>query len=71
MHGSPEWIRGLASIPLPEDIIEDNEERMVITRYTPLGVVGAIAPWNFPIRLAIGKIAPAVLAGNVVILKPS
>jgi len=44
---------------------------MVITRYTPLGVVGAIVPWNFPIRLAIGKIAPAILAGNVVIVKPS
>jgi acyl-CoA reductase-like NAD-dependent aldehyde dehydrogenase len=37
----------------------------------PLGVVGAIAPWNFPILLACFKIAPALLAGNTVILKPS
>jgi acyl-CoA reductase-like NAD-dependent aldehyde dehydrogenase len=69
--GAPEWIRGLASIPLPDEVIEDNEQHTVINRYTPLGVVAAIVPWNFPIRLAVGKIAPAVLTGNVVIVKPS
>lgn len=37
----------------------------------PLGVVGAITPWNFPLVLSIGKIAPAVLAGDCIILKPS
>lgn len=37
----------------------------------PMGVVGAITPWNFPIILAVWKIAPALLAGNTVILKPS
>ena len=55
----------------PRSVIEDTDERTVITRYTPLGVVCAIVPWNFPIRLAVGKIAPAVLTGNVVIVKPS
>jgi len=40
-------------------------------QYTPLGVVGAIVPWNFPILLAAGKIAPSLLTGNVIILKPS
>jgi acyl-CoA reductase-like NAD-dependent aldehyde dehydrogenase len=64
-------IRGLAEIPLPEDIIEDNEKRTVKTRYTPIGVVGAIVPWNYPLMLAVGKIAPSLLTGNVVILKPS
>lgn len=37
----------------------------------PLGVVAAIAPWNFPLLLGVMKIAPALAAGNVVILKPS
>ncbi|MFM2372901.1 MAG: hypothetical protein RIS85_2623 [Pseudomonadota bacterium] len=42
-----------------------------ITRHVPLGVVGAIVPWNFPILLAIWKIGPALLAGNTMVLKPS
>lgn len=61
----------MADITMPEDVVEDTETRKVITRYTPLGVVGAIIPWNFPILLATGKIAPALLTGNVIIIKPS
>lgn len=56
---------------MPEEVLEDNETRKVITRYTPLGVVVAIVPWNFPIQLAMGKIAGALLTGNTLILKPS
>jgi acyl-CoA reductase-like NAD-dependent aldehyde dehydrogenase len=37
----------------------------------PVGVVGAITPWNFPLLLAIWKIAPALAAGNTVVLKPA
>jgi acyl-CoA reductase-like NAD-dependent aldehyde dehydrogenase len=40
-------------------------------RYRPLGVVGVIAPWNFPLSLGIGDAIPAMMAGNTVILKPS
>jgi 1-pyrroline dehydrogenase len=40
-------------------------------RREPLGIVGQIAPWNYPLMMAIWKIAPALAAGNVVILKPS
>lgn len=61
----------LAKLDIPEEVIEDNEDRKVITRYTPLGSVVAIVPWNFPIQLAMGKIAPALLTGNTIILKPS
>ena len=66
-----EWMRGMAEIPLPEDIVEDTEDRSIITRYTPIGVVAAIIPWNFPLLLATAKIAPALLTGNVIIVKPS
>jgi len=38
---------------------------------TPLGVVGAISPWNFPLVLAVRKVAPALAAGNTVVLKPA
>ncbi|CAG7931451.1 unnamed protein product [Penicillium olsonii] len=65
------WIRGMAGLPLLEDVIEDDETRTVITRHVPIGVVGAIVPWNFPLMLATGKIAPALLTGNVIIVKPS
>jgi 1-pyrroline dehydrogenase len=40
-------------------------------RREPLGVVGSIAPWNYPLMMAIWKIGPALAAGNTVILKPS
>src|SRR5205823_11763272 len=38
---------------------------------TPIGVVGAISPWNFPLVLAVRKIAPALAAGCTVVLKPA
>ncbi|MEE8550637.1 MAG: aldehyde dehydrogenase family protein [Gemmatimonadota bacterium] len=41
------------------------------TRREPLGVVGAIVPWNFPLLLAMWKVAPALACGNTVVLKPS
>jgi len=40
-------------------------------RREPVGVVGQIAPWNYPMMMAVWKIAPALAAGNVVVLKPS
>ncbi|KGI70729.1 aldehyde dehydrogenase [Mycolicibacterium rufum] len=42
----------------------------LVTR-EPLGVVGAVTPWNFPLDLAVWKLAPALAAGNSVVLKPS
>ncbi|MFI9551170.1 aldehyde dehydrogenase family protein [Nonomuraea endophytica] len=69
--GSVAWLRAIAAQSLPEEVVEDTADRRVITRYTPLGVVGGITPWNFPILLAVWKIAPALVAGNCVIVKPS
>src|SRR6266481_2457591 len=43
----------------------------VFKRYTPIGVVGAITPWNLPVIISFMKTLPALLAGNTVILKPS
>ncbi|HTV41878.1 MAG TPA: NAD-dependent succinate-semialdehyde dehydrogenase [Candidatus Sulfotelmatobacter sp.] len=47
----------------------DGKRNMAIK--TPMGVVAAISPWNFPLVLALRKIAPALAAGNTVILKPA
>lgn len=40
-------------------------------RYEPLGVVGIISPWNYPLMLPLGQIIPALMAGNAVVFKPS
>ncbi|MCC3312910.1 aldehyde dehydrogenase family protein [Nocardia africana] len=71
VHGSVAWFREIAKQSLPEEVLEDTAERRVISRHTPLGVVGAIVPWNFPILLAVWKIAPALVAGDTIIVKPS
>jgi aldehyde dehydrogenase (NAD+)/phenylacetaldehyde dehydrogenase len=45
--------------------------QFVYTRREPMGVVGAIIPWNFPLLMAIWKLGPALTAGNTIILKPA
>jgi betaine-aldehyde dehydrogenase len=42
-----------------------------ITRREPVGVVGSIAPWNYPLQMAMWKVLPAIAAGNTIVLKPS
>ena len=52
-------------------ISEIDENTMAYHIHEPLGVVGKIIPWNFPILMAAWKLAPALAAGNCVILKPA
>src|SRR4029453_1720845 len=40
-------------------------------RREPIGVIGQVTPWNYPLNMAVWKIAPAIAAGNTVVLKPS
>lgn len=69
--GSAIWCREIATQSLDVHIAEKTDTRTVETRRVPLGVVGGITPWNFPLLLAIWKIAPALVAGNTMVLKPS
>lgn len=69
--GGAHWCEAASTLQMPEEVIEDSAERRGVTRHVPIGVVGAIAPWNFPVLLAFFKLAPALLAGNTVVLKPS
>ncbi|WP_078414231.1 alpha-ketoglutaric semialdehyde dehydrogenase GucD [Priestia abyssalis] len=48
-----------------------NPDNMLYTKRVPVGVVGVIAPWNFPIAIPIWKIAPALIYGNTIIFKPA
>jgi acyl-CoA reductase-like NAD-dependent aldehyde dehydrogenase len=63
--------RGYAAIRLEPQILRDTPQQYVEVRRRPLGVVGAITAWNYPVLLAMWKIVPAVLTGNTVVLKPS
>lgn len=59
------------SITLEPEILNDDETGRVEVRREPIGVVGAITVWNYPILAAMFKIVPALVAGDVVIVKPS
>lgn len=48
-----------------------NEQKMAFTLRVPVGVIGAITPFNFPFNLTIHKVGPALAAGNTVVLKPA
>ena len=69
--GAGMWLKGAALLNLPVTVNEDSADRYSETRHVPIGVVGAIAPWNFPMILAMFKVGPALLAGNTMVLKPS
>ncbi|MEV8321643.1 aldehyde dehydrogenase family protein [Kitasatospora sp. NPDC056731] len=56
--------------PAPQPIADGRPVRSEI-RWRPLGPVAAIVPWNFPLQLAAAKFAPALAAGNTMVLKPS
>ncbi len=56
---------------VPLDASKGSEGRMGFWFRVPVGVVGAIAPFNFPLNLVIHKVAPAIAAGNTVVLKPA
>jgi aldehyde dehydrogenase (NAD+) len=67
------WIRYYAEYAdkLEGSITATRSESLSLVVNEPYGVIGAIAPWNFPLVLAIWKAAPAMAAGNSVVLKPS
>ncbi|MCR9278755.1 MAG: aldehyde dehydrogenase family protein [Pseudomonadaceae bacterium] len=71
VYGTAAFFRYFTSLDLPVETIDDNEGRLVEAHRKPLGVVGAIVPWNFPMILMAFKVPPALIAGNTVVLKPS
>jgi 4-guanidinobutyraldehyde dehydrogenase / NAD-dependent aldehyde dehydrogenase len=54
-----------------DEIAPTNHQSLAMITREPMGVVGAIVPWNFPLLMAAWKIAPALAAGNSMVLKPS
>ncbi len=71
VRGAVAWLRAYAATPLDEEPIAAAAPDRVVVGHRPLGVVAAIVPWNFPLLLACWKLAPALLTGNAVVVKPS
>ncbi len=69
--GCEAWTRVPASLDLPVEVAFEDDTRRDEVHRRPLGVVAAIAPWNWPLMIAIWQIIPAIRAGNTVVLKPS
>lgn len=65
------WLQVFGGMDVPRQTLQDDDSALIEVVPRPLGVIGAITPWNFPLSLAMWKIAPALLAGNTLVLKPS
>jgi acyl-CoA reductase-like NAD-dependent aldehyde dehydrogenase len=71
VFGASAFFRYFASLDLPARVVTDDATSRIEVRRKPLGVVGAIVPWNFPMILMAFKVPAALLAGNTVVLKPA
>lgn len=69
--GAAAFAKFRGAAPLPVDQIHDDGRQSVQVYRAPIGIVGAIVPWNAPLLISAEKVATAFAAGNVVVLKPS
>lgn len=65
------YTAGISAEILADQQIRDTGGGTTLIRRRPIGPVAAITPWNFPVVLAFMKLAPALVAGNTVVLKPA
>jgi acyl-CoA reductase-like NAD-dependent aldehyde dehydrogenase len=71
IYGAAGLAAAQSALKIDEVINQDDGERLSRTRRVPVGVVGGIVPWNFPVMMAIQKIVPALVSGCTIVLKPS
>ena len=71
IYGAAGLAAAQSTLSLDDIINEDSDQRLSRTRHVPVGVVGGIVPWNFPVMMAVQKIVPAILSGCTIVLKPS
>ncbi|TNE32437.1 MAG: aldehyde dehydrogenase family protein [Alphaproteobacteria bacterium] len=71
IYGAAGLAAAQSTLKLDDVIVEDSDTRFHRTRRVPVGVVGGIVPWNFPIMMGIQKIVPALMSGCTIVLKPS
>ena len=71
VHGTAAWTRVTAGLQLPEEVIQDDAKQKIVMRRKPVGVVGSITPWNWPLIIAAWHVMPALRVGCTVVIKPS
>ena len=71
IYGAAGLASAQSTLTLDDVINQDDDTRLSRTRRVPVGVVGGIVPWNFPVMMAIQKIVPALISGCTIVLKPS
>jgi len=65
------YLEAYCNMRLAPAVLKETESKRIEQHHRPLGVVGAITAWNYPLLLAIWKIAPALVTGNTVVVKPA
>lgn len=70
-QGFARFLRYFAELDLPAELVQDDDSARVEVVRRPLGVVAALTPWNGPVYMMGMKVAPALAAGNTMVLKPS
>lgn len=71
MGGAQAWGGYTAGLSLPMKVLQDDASGRIEQHRRPVGVVGSITPWNFPVMIAIWHVMPALRTGNTVVIKPS
>jgi len=71
LGGAAAWTRATAGLTLPEQVIQDDAKGKIVLNRKPVGVVGSITPWNWPLMIAVWHVMPAIRVGCTVVIKPS
>lgn len=71
LGGAVAWAGYTSGLSLPPKVLQDDNEGRVELFRNPIGVVGSITPWNWPVLIAVWHILPALRTGNTVVIKPS
>jgi acyl-CoA reductase-like NAD-dependent aldehyde dehydrogenase len=71
LGGCAAWMGAVADFALPMKVLQDDHAARIEQHREPVGVVGSITPWNWPVMIAIWHIASAIRTGNTVVVKPA
>lgn len=69
--GAVAWTRATAALALTDEVIQDDKSGRIVLKRKPVGVVGSITPWNWPLLIATWHLMPALRVGCTVVIKPS
>jgi len=65
------WLRAFATMEVKDEVLQEDDDKIIYSTHPPLGVCAGIVPWNWPVLLGLGKLGPALITGNTFIMKPS